>query len=116
MNFWPFTKLQTMKRFYKILIAIYSLVAIYFIYMSAITLFVFFSNKAMGLLASFFEPGKNIILATLFSFFAIVSRQLLIKPTFRKLGLVIFYLPIVISLLFLLWVIIIIIAAGGKWN
>lgn len=105
-----------MHLFQYIVIALYALVAVYFMYLSALGIFVYFSNKSMGHAESFSDSRKYIILALSFSAFAVLSWFLLRNPHFHTAGLIIFFIPIAIIALYLLWVIIHLISAGGKWN
>lgn len=116
-NLWLSLKVMLfMKLFYYIFIIIYALIAAYFLYMTAISLFVYFSNKSMGHNESFFESGKNILVALLFSFFTLSSWFLIRNQNYHKIGLTIFYIPLVVIGIFLLWALTIIIGSGGKWN
>lgn len=116
-NLWLSPKIMLfMKPFHYIFIIIYALVAAYFLYMTAISLFVYFSNKSMGHNESFFESGKNFLIALLFSFFTFSSWFLIRNQNYHKIGLIIFYIPIVLIGLYLLWALTIIIGSGGKWN
>ncbi|MBK9270134.1 MAG: hypothetical protein IPM48_00930 [Saprospiraceae bacterium] len=105
-----------MKLFYQIVIGIYGLVALYYIYLSAMHLFVYFTNRSLGHEESFFEPGKNLIVASVFSFFAIASWFLIRNPNYSKLGYAVFYIPLIVAGLFVLWTLTILIGSGGKWN
>ncbi|HQP78165.1 MAG TPA: hypothetical protein PL069_12195, partial [Saprospiraceae bacterium] len=99
-----------------IFIGLNCLAALYFTYLSFTTMFVYFSNKSMGFQESFLEPGKNLILALLFIFFTAASWFLLKSPNYHKLGMIVFYIPIVIIGLYILWAVIMLIGSGGKWN
>ncbi|MBK7233066.1 MAG: hypothetical protein IPH93_12600 [Saprospiraceae bacterium] len=105
-----------MKLFYQIVIGLYGLVSLYYIYLSAMHLFVYFSNKMNGHQESFFEPGKNLIMASVFLFFTLTSWFLIRDSNYAKLGYFVFYIPLVIIGLFVLWTLIMLIGSGGKWN
>jgi len=105
-----------MKWYHQGVIIIYGVVALYFIYLSAITMFVYFSNKMNGHQESFLEPGKNIIIALLFSLFALGSWFLIGTTNYSKLGYILFYFPLILIGLFVLWTLSMLIGSGGKWN
>jgi len=70
----------------------------------------------MGHRDSFLEPGKNLIMALFFTIITLASWFLLRSPNYYKLGLFVFFIPIAIIGLYILWAVIMLISSGGKWN
>ncbi len=99
-----------------ILTIIYGLGAIYTIYMSAMSIFIYIANNKLG---HFESPRLSIIysvLAIILSIVSIIGYRIINQVPTDLLQKNIFYLPISLVLLYILWVILIIILAGGRWN
>lgn len=105
-----------MKWFSQILVWVYGLAGLYFLYMAAMGIFVYFANKSMGHYESFLVPGRNLAFGLILSAFAFFGWRLMKNPDYFKLGMIITYIPFIIAILFVLWFAIVFIGAGGKWN
>ncbi|MBK9256703.1 MAG: hypothetical protein IPM42_14540 [Saprospiraceae bacterium] len=105
-----------MKWFSQVLVWIYGLSALYFLYMAAMGIFVYFANKSMGHYESFLVPGRNLAFGLILGAFAFAGWRLMKNPDTHKIGIWITYFPFIIAVLFVLWFAIVLIGSGGKWN
>jgi len=93
-----------------------AIVSIYFLYLGAVNLFVYFANRSMGHHESFLASGRNLSIGGILALLVVGSYYLLKNPNYARLGAILLYLPIGLVLLYAIWAIIIIVSAGGRWN
>ena len=93
-----------------------AIVSVYFLYLAAINIFVYFANRSMGHQESFLASGRNLAIGGILAFLVVGSYYLLKSPNYARLGAILLYLPIGLVLLYVIWAIIIIVSAGGRWN
>ena len=105
-----------MKWYHQALIVLYSVVALYFLYMAAMHLYVYFANKSLGHEESFLVPGRNLAVGLLISGITLTGWYLLKHTDYSRLGSIVLFLPAVAVGLFLLYMVSLLIASGGKWN
>ncbi len=78
--------------------------------------YVYFANKSLGHEESFLIPGRNLAIGLLVAGFAFAGWYLIKHSAFQKLGNIILFFPAVAVGLFLLYMVSLLIASGGKWN
>jgi hypothetical protein len=105
-----------MKWFSQALVWIYGLSALYFLYMAAMGIFIYFANKSMGHYESFLVPGRNLAFGLILGAFAYSVWKLMKNPDTYKIGMWLTYFPFIIAGLIVLWFAIVLIGSGGKWN
>ena len=105
-----------MKWFSQVLIVLYGVSALYFLYLAALGIFVYVSNKSMGHVDSFLVPGRNLAIGLILGAFAFVGWKLMKNPETYKIAMWLTYFPFIIAVLFSLWFAIVLIGSGGKWN
>lgn len=105
-----------MKFINQFLAIIYGGVAAYSIYMSVMTLFVYFANQSLGHSESFRQPTIYLSIAALFSVTTYIGYKIWANQTVHLLLKSFFYLPIIAVCLYILWGILMIVGSGGKWN
>lgn len=105
-----------MKLFIKILLIGYGITALYFLYLAAINLFVYFANTSKGFHEPFLPAGRNLAIGFLFAVITGVSWFLIRQPAYEKAGTYLVYLPLIVIGLFICWFLIVMISSGGKWN
>jgi len=105
-----------MKWFSQVLVWVYGLVALYFLYMAAMGMFVYFANRSMGHYESFLVPGRNLAFGLILGAFAFGGWRFMKNAESYKIGLIITYFPFIIAILFVLWFALIFATNGGKWN
>lgn len=105
-----------MKWFSQILLWIYGLSSLYFLYMAAMGIFIYFANKSLGHYESFLVPGRNLAFGLLLGLVALGGWKLMKNPDTYKFGMVLTYIPFLLVALFILWFALIFATNGGKWN
>lgn len=90
--------------------------SVYFTYMSAMHLFIYFANKRLGHPESFFACKQNIVPAVIF--IAITTAGYLLKKNAGTPGAAVLVLgfPFFIAILYGLFAVVMIIGSGGRWN
>lgn len=105
-----------MKTYIKVLLIVYGLAAVYFLYLAAINMFVYFANRSKGFYEPFLPAGRNLGLGLVFALIAGLSWFFVRQPAYQKAGNFIALLPLIAIGLFVCWFLIIMISSGGKWN
>ncbi|MEI2695837.1 MAG: hypothetical protein V9E90_12270 [Saprospiraceae bacterium] len=105
-----------MKTIIKFLLIGYGITAVYFLYLAAINLFVYFANTSKGFYEPFLPAGRNLGLGLVFTVIAGLSWFLIRQPAYHKAGNFIALLPLIAIGLFVCWFLIVMISSGGKWN
>jgi len=105
-----------MKTYIKILLILYGFTALYFLYLAAINLFVYFANTSKGFYEPFLPAGRNLAIGIFFAAITSISWFLLRQPAYQKMGNLLVLLPMIAIGFFICWFVIVMIASGGKWN
>jgi hypothetical protein len=105
-----------MKWMHNTFLIIYGLAALYFLYQAAMGIFVYVANKSMGHTESFFIPGRNLIVGLVLTLVTFSAWYLIKHQPDSKAGLIILYLPTLLIGGFFLYMILVLILSGGKWN
>jgi len=105
-----------MKTIIKILLVGYGITALYFLYLAAINLFVYFANTSKGFYEPFLPAGRNLAIGVIFALITGLSWFLLRQPSYQKAGTILIYSPLILFGLFICWFLIVMISSGGKWN
>jgi hypothetical protein len=98
------------------LFAIYGITALYFLYLAGITMFVYFANKSMGHQESFLVPGRNLALGLFLGLFAFVGWKILQNPGLHKIVTFLYYLPVGMIIIYVLWFALLYFSSGGNWQ
>lgn len=99
-----------------ILTLMYGVAAAYTLYMAATHLFVYFANQRLGYPESPRMPMIYLTLGVVFSITAFIGYKIWTNQPVHILMKGLFYLPIGLILLYVLWGILLLISSGGKWN
>ena len=105
-----------MKTLTLILTILYGIVAIYTAYMAVTHLFVYFANQKLGHTESFRMPLIYLTCALLFGSVTLIGYKIQSDNFTHFLLKGLFYLPISVIGLYILWAILLVISSGGKWN
>lgn len=105
-----------MKWFHHALFFLYGATAVYFLYLAAIGIYVYFANRALGHEESFLIPGRNLAVGILITSVAAAGWYLIKYTAYQKSGNVLLFFPAIVVSLFFLYMISLLIASGGKWN
>ena len=105
-----------MKWYQSFALFVNGIAALYFLYTSAMQLFVYFANKSLGYPESFLAPARSLVVAALLSLCSFGAWYGLKQPQLARLASIFLYFPLLVVGLFALWTIILIVGSGGKWN
>ncbi|HMP28896.1 MAG TPA: hypothetical protein PKD85_04815 [Saprospiraceae bacterium] len=105
-----------MKFLNTILTIIYGLIAVYSIYNAIMHFFVYFANLRLGYTESLRLPLIYLFLAILFSSVTYIGYRIWTDLSANFLMKLLYYLPLSAIGLYVLWVILLIISSGGRWN
>lgn len=105
-----------MKWYQLLLSVVYASFSLYFLYQSALHLFVYFANKNLGYEESFRTPLLFIVSAFLSSIITATSYFLLKNNPDSVIGNTILLVPVGIIVAISLWTLYLMIVSGGRWN
>ncbi|WP_373492999.1 hypothetical protein [Aquiflexum sp.] len=108
-----------MKKAFLILTVIYLLAFINFLYGLVLRIYVHFANKNLGHHDDFIGDITNtwhLVLSVVFFLFTFGAYKAYKSPASNPILKWFAFLPVALIVLYILWAIIILISAGGKWN
>ncbi len=90
--------------------------ALYFIYMSAMHVFVYVMNKRDGHYVNFHEGKISISIASILSVLTVLAWIAFKNPDSYKLGNMLLFIPLGLLVAYGLFAVFLIVGSGGKWN
>lgn len=96
--------------------AIYALITLYLIYMAMIHIFVYVANTGMGHQESAKVPIRYALGALFGMAVSFIGYKYYKSGELSLILKIIFYTPISLTLLYILWAVLLLISSGGKWN
>lgn len=105
-----------MKWYQQIMFSVYILPALYFLYIGGLNAYVYLANRSLGHDESFLPAGRNLGIALVLMASAWFSWYVFHNPNSSRLLHFLAYLPCTLVVLFFLYMMVVLISSGGKWN
>jgi hypothetical protein len=95
---------------------LYGLTAAYVMYMAIMNLFVYFANVHLGHEESFKMPMIYLLGGLTLCALTFLGYRIYTLPSIGLLFKILFYIPVLAIILYILWAILLVFSSGGKWN
>ena len=95
---------------------LYGATAIYLLYNAAMHIFIYIANTNLGHKESMKMPLLFLLSGIVMAYFTIIGYRMYKTIPVPLVLKILFYAPIILLALYLLWALLLILSVGGKWN